>query len=223
MAEAGLGQPIYSALTATEGEGPLSATTDAWESLSAGWRRRVEGRLEPGEVLLAGFEPDLDRRLHFAPGLVLLTDRRVLAAEGPAPEVWSSWRLGPEVDLSAVDQGGAGTLEVLGPSGRLACWRYSAGRAGAAQRLVQRLAALRAGRDAETSVCPSCGAVIRPEAGGCAGCSAGPAQAPVSALYRLAGVARARARLIVLGFALTLAGTVVALIPPYLTMPLLDR
>jgi ATP-binding cassette subfamily B protein len=201
----------------------LSATTDAWESLSADWRRYLEVRLEPGEMLLANFEPDLDGRLHFATGLVLLTDRRILAAEGMAPEAWSSWHLGPEVDLCAIDQGGAGTLEVVGPSGRLASWRYTSGRSSAAQRLVQRLAALRAGRDADTSVCPSCGAVIHPQAGRCASCSAVPPPASLSALYRLAGISRARAGLIVLGFALTLAGTVVALVPPYLTMPLLDR
>jgi ATP-binding cassette subfamily B protein len=208
---------------ATESEGFLSPTTDAWESLPADWRRYAVGRLEPGEVLLANFEPDLDERLHFAPGLILLTDRRILSAQGTAPEAWSSWPLGPEVDLYAIDQGGAGTLEVVGPSGRLASWRYTAGRSGAAQRLVQRLSALRAGRDAITSVCPSCGAVIRPEVGSCASCSAEPAPASMSALYRLASVSRARARIIVLGFALTLAGTVVGLIPPYLTMPLLDR
>ncbi len=201
----------------------MSATTDAWESLSADWRRYLEVRLEPGEMVLANFEPDLDGRLHFAPGLVLLTDRRILSAEGLAPEAWSSWHLGPEVDLRAIDQGGAGTLEVVGPSGRLASWRYTPGRSSAAQRLVQRLAALRAGRDADTSVCPSCGAVIHPQAGRCASCSAVPAPASLSALYRLAGISRARAGLIVLGFALTLTGTVVALVPPYLTMPLLDR
>jgi ATP-binding cassette subfamily B protein len=49
------------------------------------------------------------------------------------------------------------------------------------------------------------------------------ARPPVSALFRLAGVSRPHARLVVLGFAFTLAGTAASLMPPYLTMLLLDR
>src|SRR5262249_57570632 len=42
-------------------------------------------------------------------------------------------------------------------------------------------------------------------------------------LFRLGGFARHRAGLIAWGFALTLAGTVAGLVPPYLTMPLIDK
>jgi ATP-binding cassette subfamily B protein len=42
-------------------------------------------------------------------------------------------------------------------------------------------------------------------------------------LLRLVKFARPRAGLIALGFALTLAGTAASLVPPYLTMPLLDK
>jgi ATP-binding cassette subfamily B protein len=43
------------------------------------WRADAESRLQPGERLLAALEPDLDAHLRFADGLVLLTDRRLLA------------------------------------------------------------------------------------------------------------------------------------------------
>src|SRR5262249_58605808 len=69
----------------------------------------------------------------------------------------------------------------------------------------------------------SCGAPSPGGEGRCAACAAGPARPSTASLYRLAGFARARARLIALGFLLTLAGTIAGLVPPYLTMPLLDR
>jgi ATP-binding cassette subfamily B protein len=58
--------------------------------------------------------------------------------------------------------------------------------------------------------------------GRCETCEAEPAVPSVSSLFRLAGFARRRLKLIVLGFVLTLTGTVAGLVPPYLTMPLLD-
>ncbi len=74
-----------------------------------------------------------------------------------------------------------------------------------------------------TAVCPSCGAAIPAEDGRCAACASGPTRPSVAALYRLAAFARPRAPLIILGFVLTLASTAAGLVPPYLTMPLLDN
>jgi ATP-binding cassette subfamily B protein len=187
--------------------------------------------LEPGETVLAWFEPDLDERLYYVDGFVLLTDRRVLAAEAPAggaPPHRQDWPLGPDATLRAAEHAGTGTLELLGPSGRWAYWRYTAGRGPAAHRLVEGLAALRA-RQAEASatltqaVCPSCGAAIPAGESRCPACAPAPVSTSVSALYRLIGFARPCAKMIALGFALTLTSTAAGLVPPYLTMPLLDR
>jgi ATP-binding cassette subfamily B protein len=197
-----------------------------WEQVPPAWREKVEGQLAEGERLLACFETDLDARLSFAPGLVVLTDRRALACAGESD--WLSWPLGPDTSLEATEHGGAGALALLTPSARLACWRYTAGRAPDARRLVRRLETWRGGQtEGETpaadSVCPSCGAIIRSEDGRCAACAPAANTPGVSALYRLARFARPCAGLTVLGFLLTLAATAVGLIPPYLTMPLLDE
>ena len=198
---------------------------DAWTTLPPDWRAEVRARLAPDESLLAWFEPDLDARLHYARGLVLLTDRRVLAAEGSSS--WQSWPLEPGADLKVAEHSGAGTLELVGPMGRLGQCRFTAGRMVDAQRLVQCLANFRSHGNGKSvtsaAVCPSCGEVMSAGEGRCPTCAAGPVRPSLSALYRLGGCARPRARMIVWGFLLTLAGTAAGLVPPYLTMPLLDR
>ncbi len=209
----------------------MSETSQNGKVLPAEWQARAHSCLEPGEEVLAWFEPDLDARLFYARELVLLTDRRLLAvgnekSGSPPPAPCQTWPLGPDVALRTEEHGGAGVLELVGPEGRRALWRYTAGRSAAAQRLVQRLAVLRArqggGPEPVDSVCPSCGAAVRSEDGQCPACSPEPVAPTVSALFRLFRFSRCHAALILLGFLLTAASTTAALVPPYLTKPLLD-
>src|SRR5207244_2577629 len=98
-----------------QGGSSLSETTQNGKALPAKWQHDAQSRLEPGETVLATFEPDLDQRLFFAPGLVLLTDRRVLAADedghpGEGHPRWQAWPLGPDTTLKAQEYGGAGVL-----------------------------------------------------------------------------------------------------------------
>ncbi len=191
------------------------------------WGRAVEARLDAGETVLDWFEPDLDDRLGYAPGLVVLTGTRLLAAAGAAPgKEWQEFALGTGVSLRSEEHGGIGTLDLVGPAGRLGHWRYTAGRGPAAGRLVRRAAALcdgQAGGPAVASVCPSCGAPVTAEDGQCPACTPRAARPAVSSLFRLAGIARQHLWLVLVGFLLTVAGTAASLVPPYLTMPLLDR
>jgi len=196
---------------------------------SLGWSQ-VRGRLETGESPIAWFEPDLDRRLHFSSGLVCLTERRLLARDA-ADDEWRSWSVAELTRLRASDLGGVGMLEAVGPTSRLGLWRYTATRAAAAQRFAEignlaldRLAGAQvdAGEDQGT-VCPSCGALIEPGQTDCPFCSAPPLPPPGRSLWRLVRFARPRAGLIGFGFALMLASTAASLVPPYLTMPLIDQ
>ena len=83
----------------------------------------AEAKLEPGESPLAWFEPDLTPRLHYAAGLVVLTNRRVLAFEWEpgarpnakvpaAPKTYQSWTLTPDVVAATSDHAGIGTLDM---------------------------------------------------------------------------------------------------------------
>lgn len=197
-------------------------------------RGAVEAILQPGETVLGSFEPDLDERLRYAHGLVVLTDRRLLYGNGkrdggPTEDSgWQSWALDGGVDLRAEDHGAVGTLELVNGTGRLTHWRYTAGSGSAAHGLVRRFAALRARQTGQAAaeleaVCPSCGSAIPAGRAECPDCAPRPARPSVSALYRLVKFARPRARLIALGFVLTLASTSAGLVPPYLTMPLIDK
>jgi ATP-binding cassette subfamily B protein len=210
----------------------LDATTDAWRSIPAPRRDEVARRLEPGEPLLACFEPDLETGLRYAQGLVLLTDRRILSGhpEGPADGelAWRSWPLDQVMSLKAGERSGLGQIELLGSEGRLDHWRYTAARAKEAHRLAHRFESFRRdGRlDADeraVTVCPGCGAVLPADQAECPACAAPPSAAQAgSALARLIPFTRPRAGMIALGFLLTLASTTAGLIPPYLTQPLVD-
>ncbi len=128
----------------------MNVTTDDWGILTSERRRDVETRLEPGETVLALFEPDLDERLLFARGLVVLTDRRLLAlvtgpseGNGASPH-WQAWPLDNGAELRGSERGLLGSLEYVTPLERLAHFRYTPGQSQSAHRLVQTLCALRA-------------------------------------------------------------------------------
>ncbi len=208
----------------------MNGTSEKWDALPTAWRQDTAAQLETGETLLAWFDPDLDDRLHYAQGLVVLTNRRLLArrenANGSAH--WQSWPLTEGTSLRTVEHGSSAVLEWGDTSGRLASWRYTAAKATAAQRLVQKLTSWRQSQRAGSvsagtqAVCPSCGAAIKADDGRCEACAAGPIRPSISALFRLAAFSRARAGLIGLGFLLTVAATSVSMVPPYLTKPIID-
>ena len=175
-------------------------------------RGMVQAVLLPGESLRAVFQPDLDDRLKYHEGLVVLTDRRLLARAGADLHAWP---LAQVERLQARDRGGLATLEALGPSARLACWYHTVGRAAAAHDLVDAFDRLTAGhapdgpdRDDDLAV---------PEG------EKPTAPVNVRSLFRLFRFARAHTAALTLGLLLTLGGTAAGLVPPYLTWPLVDK
>jgi ATP-binding cassette, subfamily B, bacterial len=200
----------------------LNEAPSLLSTLPADRRDEIVRQLQPGETLLGWFEPDLNAQLHFARELVILTDRRLLHRPSGVTASWESRPLKESISLRTVEHGSAGSLELLEPSGRLTCWRYTVAKSTTAERLVQKLASWQRSRQADdvspaTAVCPSCGAAINAEEGRCAACAAGPAQASVSALFRLAAFSRSHAGMIALGFVLTLSAVSRPLIDDVIT------
>jgi ATP-binding cassette subfamily B protein len=199
----------------------LERTNDEPQRVPARLHRQITSHLEPGEAVVAWFLSDLDLDLRYAEAVLVLTDRRLLSftppAAGGSDDVQSgdgsvrSWQLTDIASLRAKDRWGLGTLELEGPQGPLAQWRYTVGRAAAAHRLAQRLEESSKGglepdetwEEAETQA----------DELGLAPKSAG-------ALLRLLTFGRRRAGLMFAGFVLTLAATATGLVPPYLTIPL---
>ena len=68
----------------------MMEAAETWEGYPDWVASLVQEELEPGETPLAWFEPDLTSHLHYAAGLVILTDRRVFSFEwdhGARPNV----------------------------------------------------------------------------------------------------------------------------------------
>jgi len=199
-------------------------------ALPEGWRADVGATLLPDEDVLGAVELDLDERLRFGSGILLLTDRRLLA-RAPGETQFAEWPLREGLELQLHDHAGAGALELMAGGERLAVWRFTLGRNPSAQRLAQRfgqalddrLAGRPAGRPIQ-ELCPRCQAPLSPGQEECPRCE-DEANAPPSTwtLFRLWRFAVPYRGQLLLGFVLTLAATAFTLVPPYITMPLMDK
>jgi ATP-binding cassette, subfamily B, bacterial len=220
----------------------LSSTPELWENLAGEFRGAIDSQLLPGEIPLAALETDLDENLHYARGLVVLTDRRLLWAglirgkNGPPSAEdtpFQSWTLDASVTFRVRDQAGIGILELVGDGGRHGFWNYTAGKAPLAHRFVERFNRFRQGdpqpEEEESSseilgaVCPTCGVILSPEQEVCPECESGKAKPPVQSLFRLKRFAKARIGMILFGFALLFSYNFIGLIPNYIIMPLTDN
>ena len=205
---------------------PIAAIPEAY-------RDEVQRQLQADEVVISWFAPDLEDHLHYASGLVLLTNLRILSAHAQATGgilgEWRSWPLNQVVGLKTRERSGLGQVDLLGPDGRLHHWRYTSAQSKGAYRLSQRFEALRnqepqSGTEPGTTICPACGHVYPAQELECPECAAGNELPKTSgALIRLIKFATARGRLIALGVGLTIAASAVSLVPPYLTEPLVDN
>ena len=75
--------------------------------------------LRPTENALGSLEVDLNHRLRFGSGELVITTQRLLA-RFPDETAWNAWELAPDLALSHHDHAGVGTLELRDATGRLA-------------------------------------------------------------------------------------------------------
>ncbi len=213
----------------------LDGTNENWSSLAEDQRRQIEASMQPGETVVAWFQPNLTHELRFQTGLVVVTDCHIYSiyaephttrgSDSGSPRIWPL-----AGGLRARELGGAGILELLTDADRLAFWRYTVSEAPAAHRLAHRFQAALAGKLLDTAedkqerqaICPSCGGALADEDEVCPTCNAATLR-PTASLFRLTQFARPRIGIIFLGLILTLASTAALLVPPYLSMPLIDR
>ena len=213
------------------------------------WQEGLLSHVHHGENVLAWLEVDLNDELIFKKTLVILTDQRVISVD-EAQKSWDFWALSPDLALRVVDHAGVGTLALHQGGSRLKAWRFTlgleaavlrwklgfenhlTGQAQAASFFGQSLASSSAGVDdwAEPGVgqmrhvlCPFCQNVVDALDEECAVCLE-KGQAPTSTwtLLKLWRFAKPYQWQLLMGFLLTLASTAATLVPPYLTMPLMD-
>ena len=192
-------------------------------------RPALSAALRSDEKPLAWLELDLDARLAFGAGLLVLTDHRLLA-RAPGQTEWQAWPLSEELNLRHHDHAGVGHLELVGRTARLAVWHFTLGRNLQAMRLLEQfalqLATLQRGTPPPApahAACPNCKAPLEPDQDECTVCARVVHTPPSTwTLFRLWRFARPYRGQLLAGFVLTLLGTAASLVPPYLTMPLMD-
>lgn len=194
------------------------------------WRQEARLQLQPEENVQAALEVDLDTQLRFVRGLVLVTDRRLLS-RAPGASGWTSWDYRPGLTLQHHDHAGVGHLDLVDGQGQLASWRFTLGQNLQAIRVVEQfrlhLQSHVSGQPVarpEGHLCPSCKAPLAPDQDECPICTKVMHTPPSTwTLFRLWRFARPYRFQLFWGFVLTLLGTAASLVPPYLTMPLMDE
>ncbi|MFS2037082.1 ABC transporter ATP-binding protein [Polaromonas sp. CT11-55] len=198
----------------------------------------LRSQLATQENVLCTLTVDLDSQLRFATGLLALTDRRLLARGPGGPDAeWASW---PTVDaagkglpglsLRHFDHAGVGTLELHQGGIRLAGWRFTLGANVQALRLVRLFVQQQAAQGLaepppadEVALCPECDLPLPPDSEECPACARELHTPPSTwVLLRLWRFAHPYRHQLLAGFLLTLASTAATLVPPYLTIPLMD-
>ncbi|MEQ1630589.1 MAG: ABC transporter, partial [Gallionella sp.] len=191
------------------------------------WQNLVNTCVPDTNSILTSLELDLDVNLHFKHSLLLLTSQGLLylCASGEMKSF-------PYQNGSALrqhDHAGLGTLTLLQGDTRIEFWRYTLSLDPAVQRFIRQFDRLRdsttSGLPLEPEVqasCEQCGADLLE--GHCPQCDNAEERPPSTwTLLRLWRFARPYRWQLLSGFLLMLASTAATLVPPYLTMPLMDK
>lgn len=199
-------------------------------TLPAAWASQIEAQLRDQETILHCVETDLDSRLRFRAGVLVVTNQRLMA-HSPDVAQWQSWEFQAGLQMRHHDHAGVGHLELLNESGLLAHWRFTLGQNLQVIRLSdgfhERLEEVISGRPTskvEQNTCPSCKANLEPDQEECPVCTKVVHTPPSTwTLLRLWRFARPYRLPLAIGLSLMLMGTLSHMIPRYLTKPLTDE
>ena len=199
-------------------------------SIPARWQNELSQHIAKGENVLSAFEVDLDHKLRFVKGLVVVTDLGILSRTAGESE-WKEWTYRKDLQLTHHDHAGVGYLQLTDKQGLLASWRFTLGQNLLAIRLLDQfnnqLQSHVSGFpvvEADQNICPSCKAVLEPDQEECPVCTkviyTPPSTWTLLRLWRFAHPYRIQ---LLIGFTLMLLGTAAHMIPRYLTKPLTDE
>ena len=190
----------------------------------------LNAALLTGENVLAGLVVDLNTSLQFSHGVLALTTSRLLTQEtatapGENPP-WRAWNLRHGMTLRLLDHAGVGTLELVDEQQRLAFWRFTLACQAPATQLIaafdqqvrhlqRTMSAAGPGATGEQLATPESDDDALPATDS----AVVPSTRGLLRLWRFAKPYRGQ---LATGFFLTLASTAAALVPPYLTIPLMD-
>jgi ATP-binding cassette subfamily B protein len=187
------------------------------------------GAVTADSGVLARVDLDLDLQSRFRESRLELRSGELRWESAGEPA--RVWPLRPDLRLSHDSRAGVGVLTLEDASGMVARWRHTQAGFAAVQRLRDVFGQLIRGELAEGvgdassgAACPVCHTPLPADQEDCPSCAAAAENAPSTwILLRLWRFARPYKRQLLLGFVLTLASTFATLVPPYLTMPLMDQ
>ncbi len=197
-----------------------AATPDAWRTI-------VQSRLPVNEEIAAELAIDLDARLNFSQSLLVVSKLRLICFDGQQDR---DYPYHEGLTIQRHDHGGVGRIELFYGDVRLACWFYTLAHNVQAARFVKQFERQRsafisgiAASSEAPECCPDCLTPLTDQ-GSCPFCS-DTVNAPPSTwtLFRLWRFAKPYRWQLLAGFLLMLASTAATLVPPYLTMPLMDK
>lgn len=214
----------------------LSANNDPSHVFPRGfpphWQTQITLALNASEHILAWLETDLDSQLNFSTELIVITTDRVLA-KIVNDDHWQSWHYQPEMKLVYQDHAGICNIELFDAHTRLACWHCTLGKQQAVDLLVacfsqqmaastkrsSGIAAERSAHDEEIET------TVTEDSQSDSSIDQGTTSSSASTwiLFRLWRFAKPYRWQLFTGFMLMLGSTAAALVPPYLTMPLMDN
>ena len=200
------------------------------KALPLTWQSTVEQQLESAEKLGAWLEINLDVHLHFKKGLLILTNNR-LAYFDDSLQLQSAFNYQSKLRLEQHDHAGVAKLQLFDGEAHLAQWFYTLAVDIPAKRFIKQFEVLlnhlfkdEVSPIEDTTICPKCQETIPPSEEECPTCSRS-IDAPPSTwtLFRLWRFAKPYQWQLLAGFMLMLASTAATLVPPYLTIPLMDK
>jgi ATP-binding cassette subfamily B protein len=206
-----------------------------FSALPQPWLDTLQSRLMANENVSSWLLVDLDEKLRFSASVLVLTNQRLLSWDasgtGGTATSWREWPLAPALSLKHGDHAGVGQISVHDAQQRLAIWRFTLAQNPRALRLIndfERQAAVRtSGQTTPVGArrsCESCHAELPDNSDECPQCHRELHSPPSTwVLLRLGRFAKPYQGQLLLGFVLTLASTAATLVPPYLTMPLMDK
>lgn len=208
----------------------LASNSSVIATLASHWQSALKPQLGADEIVVSAVETDLNARLRFTSGLIVITNRRVLS-QAHNESQWNVWDYTDKLRMRHHDHAGVGHLELFDEQGSLAHWRFTLGQNLLIIRLMEsfkeQLEEHQTGQPAaknEQNLCPSCKAILEPDQEECPVCTKVIYTPPSTwTLFRLWRFAQPYRLQLAVGFTLMLLGTAAHMIPRYLTKPLTDE
>lgn len=201
-------------------------------ALPSQWSGIFEGSQSPlrnPEAILAWVELDLDLALRFEKSVLVLTEQALVWTDG---QHFETWPVSPQEHLFHGDHAGVGHLKLETADKLLRIWYFTLAVNPQVLRLQSSFRQLTKGENQvevevseyDKQVCPVCLSPKPANSETCPTCDPEDDKPPSTwTLFKLWRFAKPYQNQLLLGFVLTLLSTGATLIPPYLTMPLMDH